>query len=241
MHYPPLDTPKQIAPGIYIVDSTMSGLLGRVLPVRMTVIGLPDGTLLLHSPTRYTPRLAAALQRIGPIRHLAAPSFAHWTMVKPWQQALPDAITWAAPGLRKRRQVRRNGLRLDRDLGPEAPPEWGDAIALKTIPGAGGFREVALLHRPSRTLVLTDLVVNLEPQKVPPIVLPLTRLFGSLAPDGMAPPYLRFIVRCRKAEAKAAVRELLQWAPERVVFSHGRWFEQDAAQRLGRSMRWLLA
>jgi hypothetical protein len=63
--YPPLDTPKPIADGIFIVDSTLPGLLGKVLPVRMTVIRLPDGTLLLHSPTRLTEALRQALLRLG--------------------------------------------------------------------------------------------------------------------------------------------------------------------------------
>ncbi|MBS0643235.1 MAG: DUF4336 domain-containing protein [Proteobacteria bacterium] len=218
----------------------MSGLLGKVLPVRMTAIRLPDGALLLHSPTRYSPELAAALERIGPVRHLVAPNIAHWMMLKDWQEAFPQAMTWAAPGLRERRQVRRSGLRLDRDLGPEPPPVWGDAIALRTIPGAGGFHEVALFHHPSRTLVLTDLALNLEPPKVPAIIRPLARLFGILAPDGMPPPYLRFAVNRRHAEAEAAARELLGMQPERVVFAHGRWFDRDGAQHLRHSMRWLL-
>jgi hypothetical protein len=162
-------------------------------------------------------------------------------MLKPWQDAFPEAITWAAPGLRERRQVRRSGLRLDRDLGSEPPPVWGDAIAIRTIPGAGGFHEVALFHQPSATLVLTDLALNMEPLKVPAIVRPLLRLFGSLAPEGMPPPYLRFAVRRRQTEAEAAARALLQWQPERVVFAHGRWFDRDGAHHLRRSMRWLLA
>ncbi|MFL5257483.1 MAG: DUF4336 domain-containing protein [Rhodopila sp.] len=239
--YPPLDTPKPIADDVFIVDSTMPGLIGRVLPVRMTVIRLPDGALLLHSPTRYSPALAQALEQIGPIRHLVAPNIAHWTLLKPWQDAFPQATTWAAPGLRDRRQVRRSGLRLDHDLGPEPPPAWGNNIALRIIPGAAGFHEVAMFHRPSGTLVLTDLVLNLEPPKLPALARPIMRLFGSLAPDGMPPPYLRLAVHWRRADARAAVRELLQWQPQRVVFSHGRWFNRDATQHLRRSMRWLLA
>ena len=239
--YPPLDTPKPIGRDIFIVDSIMSGVVGKVLPVRMTVIRLPDGSLLLHSPTRYSPALARALEQIGPIRHLVAPNIAHWMMLKPWQEAFPQAITRAAPGLRERRQVRRSGVRLDSDLASQPPPAWGDAITLRTIPGAAGFHEVALFHRPSGTLLLTDLVLNLEASKVPALMRPVMRLFGSLAPDGMPPPYLRFAVHRRRAEAAAAVRDLLRLQPERVVFAHGRWFDRDATQQLRHSMRWLLA
>ncbi|HEX2940403.1 MAG TPA: DUF4336 domain-containing protein, partial [Rhodopila sp.] len=114
--YPPLDTPKPVADGVFVVDSIMSGMLSALLPVRMTVIRLPNGDLLLHSPTRFSFRLKEALDAIGPIRHLVAPNVTHWVFLRDWQRACPQATTWAAPGLRDRRNVRRRGLRLDRDL-----------------------------------------------------------------------------------------------------------------------------
>jgi hypothetical protein len=136
--YEPLDTPKPIADGVFIVDSMLPGLLGKVLPVRMTVIRLPDGTLLLHSPTRLTEALRQALPRLGPVAHLVAPNIAHWTLLKPWQQAFPQATTWAVPGLRERRQVRRSRVRVDAELRNTAPAAWGDAIDLCIVPGGLG-------------------------------------------------------------------------------------------------------
>jgi hypothetical protein len=206
----------------------------------MTVIRLPDGTLLLHSPTRMTEALRQALLRLGPVAHLVAPNIAHWTLLKPWQQAFPQAITWAAPGLRERRQVRRSLVRIDAELGSLPPAAWGEAIDLCLVPGGLGFHEVAMFHRPSGTLVLTDLVLNLEPPKVPPVARPLARLFGSLAPGGMPPPYLRMIIRMRRAAAVSAAERLLRFNPERVIFAHGRWFDSDASPQLRRSLRWLL-
>ena len=238
--YQPLDTLKPLADGVFIVDSLLPGLLGKLLPVRMTVLRLPDNTLLLHSPTRFSATLGQALQSIGPVAHLVAPNPAHWTLIKPWQQAFPQATTWAAPGLRDRRQVRRSRLRLDYDLGTRAPALWGDSIDLVMMKGGFGFHEAALFHRPSRTLVLTDLVLNLEPGKLPALARPLMRLFGSTAPDGMPPPYLRFAVRRGGQQAVTAAQEMLALQPERVVFSHGRCFESDATFHLQRSFRWLL-
>jgi hypothetical protein len=237
--YPPLDTPKPVAEGIFVVDSLMSGALGKVLSVRMTVIRLPDGGVLLHSPTRFDPRLRRALEAIGPIRHLVAPNIAHWTFLKDWQRACPDAVTWAAPGLRERSQVRRSGLRLDHDL-VEAPKAWGGVLELDSVPGGLGFREITLFHVPTRTLLLTDLVLNLEAPRLPALLRPLALLFGVVAPDGMPPPYLRAIIRLRQSMAVRVVSRLLAQKPERVIFAHGRWFEQDGTAALRRSLRWLL-
>lgn len=238
--YPPLDTPKPVAESVFIVDSLLSGIVGRVVPARMTVIRLRDGGLLLHSPTRFSYRLKAELERLGPIRHLVAPNLAHWMFLKPWQRACPDATTWASPGVRERSQVRRSGVRLDHDLGDAAPRAWGGGIELVAVPGGMGFNESALFHQPSRTLVLTDLVLNLEAPKVPALLRPVARLFGIVAPDGMPPPYLRGVFNLRRQEAQQAASRLLALRPERVVFAHGRWFERDGTAALRRSLRWLL-
>ena len=238
--YPPLDTPKPVAEGVFVVDSVLENPLGAVIATRMTVMRLPDGGLLLHSPTRYSLALKGALEVIGPVRHLVAPNLAHWTFMKDWQDACPEATTWAAPGLRGRGQVRRSGVRLDHDLGAATPPEWGDAIEVVPVPGGAGFTEVALFHRPSETLVLTDLVINLEEPKVPLPLRPVTWAFGVMAPEGMPPPYLRAVVRWRQAEAAQGAARLVALRPERVIFAHGLWFERDGEARLRRSLRWLL-
>ncbi len=237
--YPPLDTPKPVADDVWIIDSLLPGAVGRVLPARMTVIRVPDG-LLLHSPTRFDPALLEQLQRIAPVRHLVAPNFAHWMFLLPWQRACPEAVTWAAPGLRRRRPVRKSGVRLDHDLGDRAPVEWGDGLILVAVPGGLGWREAALFHRATRTLVLADLVVNLEEEKLPRAVRPAARLLGTVAPDGMPPAYLRAVIKLRRRGAAAAAQTLLALRPERVIFAHGRWFERDGAAALRRSMRWLL-
>ncbi len=238
--YPPLDTPKPVAPDLFVVDSLLPGLLGRILPARMTVIRLPNDDLVLHSPTRFTPRLRSALETLGKIRHLVAPNTEHWIYLPEWQRECPDAATWISPGLRGRTSVVRSLVRLDHDLPEASPPEWSGVIELETIRGGLGFSETALFHVPTRTLVLSDLALNLEIWKLPVLIRPLVRAFGSMAPDGMPPPYVRAIVRMGGSEARAATQRLLDRRPERVIFSHGRWFESDGTAKLRRSLRWLL-
>jgi hypothetical protein len=115
--YPPVDVPKSLADDVWIVDSGPISAMALKLPVRMGVVRLKDGSLLLHSPTRYTPDLGHALEALGTIRHLVAPTLAHWMFLKEWQNAYPDAKTWGVPALRDRAQVRAAGVRIDVDLG----------------------------------------------------------------------------------------------------------------------------
>ncbi|MEF2554368.1 DUF4336 domain-containing protein [Aurantimonas sp. A2-1-M11] len=237
--YPPLDVPKKVADSIWIVDSGPIRPLGLRLPIRMTVIRLVDGSLLLHSPTRFDAALKSEIEQIGRISHFVAPNSAHWTFLKAWQEHVPEAMTWAAPGLRDRRQVRRSGVRLDSDLRPGAAG-WPQEIIPIIVPGIGGFAEVALYHQPSRTLVLVDLVQNLEVEKLPSSSRIPARLAGVTAPHGRAPIYLRAIVKAKGHDAKTAGRRLAALEPDRVIFSHGAWFEQDGAAHLRRSLGWLL-
>lgn len=238
--YPPLDVPKPVADGVWIVDSAPLHVLGLPLPIRMTVLRLANGDLWLHSPTRFDDRLRRELERHGPIRHLVAPNIAHWTFLQEWQLACPAATTWAAPGLRQRAQAQRAAIVVDRDLSDVAPEAWREEIEQVIVPGGVGFREVDFFHRPSRTLVLTDLVVNLEAEKLPALIRPLARLIGVVGPNGRAPIYLRLVVLMRREAARAAAERLVGFDPERVIFAHGRPFEEDAAAALRRSLAWLL-
>jgi hypothetical protein len=238
--YPPLDVPKPVADGVWIVDGGPLKPAGMPLPIRMTVLRLAGGGLLLVSPTPFSRALLAEVERLGPVEHLLAPSTGHWQFVADWQRACPGATTWAVPKLAKRRQVRESRLRIDRELDGRDPSPWGEAIEHVVVPGGLGFREAALFHRPSRTLVLTDLVVNLEPDKLPLVERIGARLIGGLAPDGMAPVYLRLVFKLRRDDARGAAERLLALAPEGVIFAHGAWFERDGEARLRHSFRWLL-
>jgi hypothetical protein len=237
---PPLDTLKPVAEGIWIVDSGPLRALGLPLPIRMTVVRLETGETWLHSATRWTGELQAEIESEGRIGHLVAPSAAHWSFLQEWQGRCPNAVTWAAPGLRDRSQVKKAGVRIDRDLADGAPPPWAGEIDQMVIRGGFGITEVAFLHRLSRTLILTDLIENVEREKVSPLLRPLVRLMGALAPDGQAPAHYRFVLNRNRAEVARAARQLLDWAPERVIFAHGRWFDTDGTARLRHALRWVL-
>lgn len=238
--YPPLDVPKPVAENVWIVDSGPIRVLGLPLPVRMTVVRLGSGGLLLHSPTTFSFALKSALDEIGPIEHLIAPNTVHWMFVKEWQRHLPEVTTWGAPGLRARAPVQKAGVTIDRDLGVNAPEAWSPDIEQVIVPGAGGFCEVALFHKASRTLILTDLIQNLESDKLPMPQRLLLAAAGSTAPNGRAPAYLRAVVKLGGVPAKKAGARLIALAPDRVLFTHGRWFETDAAGRLKQSLAWLV-
>jgi hypothetical protein len=84
--------------------------LGR-LPCRITIIRLADGALFLHSPIRLDAPIRMALEELGPIRVIVAPSKAHHLFVADYVKAYPDARLHGAPGLAEK--TRGSEVRLD--------------------------------------------------------------------------------------------------------------------------------
>lgn len=233
--YSPVDLPKPLAESVWIVDSGPISAMGLKLPVRMTVVRLKEGGLLLHSPTRHTAELGQALEALGPIRHIVAPTVAHWMFLKDWQLAYPGATSWGVPALRGRAQVRRSGVRIDSDLGDQAPDAWADDIQQGMVRGGGGFEEAWFLHKASRTLLLADLIENLEPSKLPSMTAATMRV--TMATCGTTGVHVRAALALGGA-ARDAIRAMLDTDPARVVFAHGKPFTEDASAQLKRAFAW---
>lgn len=230
---------SRVTDDIWIVDDTPISAAGLQLPVRMTVVRLSNGGLVLHSPVRYSPALRHQMERLGPIRYLLAPNIAHWIFLSDWQRELPDAKTFAARGLSARKQVRAARIRIDRELGDTVPDEW--IADLETVAvNAPMFSEIELFDKRSRTLILTDIVQNLDPGNLNAPNEAAANLLGIAKPDGKAPVYLRLLLRLGGRSVQAAAERLVSLAPDRVIFAHGDWFQTAGRERLRRSLGWLL-
>lgn len=241
MTYPPLDVPKAVADGVWVVDGpTVSfGVPGMKLrhPTRMTVIALQDGSLFLHSPTKPTPELQAEIDALGRVRWIIGPNRVHYWWIPEWHAAYPDAEVWLAPKIQK--QAERAGKPISfatHELEAASTYPWDSVIQTLATPRGSFMTEYDFFHRPSRTLVLTDLVENFELQKVDSR---LMRLFIRFAgATGKTPRDIRLFVS--RKQLKRALETMIAWQPERVILSHGRWFEHDAAAELRRVYGWLL-
>lgn len=238
--YEPLFTLKPVAPDIWVVDGPVIRFYGMPFPTRMTVIRLSGSGLFIHSPVALGPGLSEALAELGEMAHLISPNWIHYAWIPDWQRAFPKARAWASPGVRERAASRGVAIAFDGDLGAEAPPEWADEIDQMIVEGSPLHREVVFFHRASRTLVLTDLIENFEPAKVPFWFRPLIWLGGVSDPDGKTPLDMRISFRRGRAQARAAVERMIGWGPERVILAHGRWYERNGVAELRRAFRWLL-
>jgi hypothetical protein len=237
--YEPINVYKPIAPDIGIVDGPFEYLTvgGITLPLpfttRMTVVRLSNGDLFLHSPVRFDARLAGELRGLGRVRHLVSPNQFHYAHIGEWARAFPETISWASPGVRRRARARHMDIDFTRDLDAGAPQEWRLEIDQLLFPG-GYFKEFVFFHKASRTLILTDAIINIELDKISEPWRTVVRLSGMYHPYGQIFFGMRLPLIFQWGERKAAIAKILSWRPQRILLSHGRCFDADADEVIAR-------
>ncbi|MDT8328204.1 MAG: DUF4336 domain-containing protein [Roseovarius sp.] len=238
--YEPLNTLKPRGEGIWIVDGPAVKSCGFPFSTRATVVRLENGDLWVHSPTEMAEGLRAELDALGPVAHLIAPNSAHYIHLGDWQAAYPRAKVWAAPGVVDRAAQNGVTLAVERSLRPDrAEAPWKGQLEQLIVAGSKTHREAVFLHRASRTLILTDLIQNIETAKLPARFRPFVWLNGIDDTDGKTSPLLRWTFRDKEAMADS-VETLIGWAPERIVLAHGRCYHRDGVGELERAFRKLL-
>jgi hypothetical protein len=202
---------------------------GVHLPSRMTIIRLPSGDLLLHSPVPIDDALAAELAQLGPVAHVVAPSLFHHLFVQKALDRYPHALLTAAPGLAEKRAE----LPVADVLADDPPPAWEGVIDQALIRGAPRLNEVAMLHRPTGTLIVSDLVFNVRnPQSwSTALALRMMGTHGRLRQSRAWHLYTK-----DRAEVRSSVEKLLSWEFDRVLPGHGDPFEGNARAAMREAM-----
>jgi len=223
---------RQLDDAIWVVDHpdfTMPG--GIAIGTRTTLVRLSDGGVFMHSPGPLSVSLAEQIEEIGPVRFIVAPNAYHHLFVAENAKAWQSAEIHLAPGLAAKQQ-----LSFTAELGDEPPPAWSADLDQCLVAGAPRLNEVAFLHRPSRTLILTDLAFNVaRPASLRTrLFFRLTGVHGGFSTSRL----MRLLVRDRAA-ARSSAERVLGWEFDRIIVSHGDVLEDDAQRSLQRALAWL--
>ncbi|MBS8225795.1 DUF4336 domain-containing protein [Vannielia litorea] len=242
--YAPLYRLKPLGSEIWLVDGgviDMSyGPASLPFTTRMVVVRLPGGGLWLWSPVEPEPGLVEAVSALGTVAHIVSPNFIHYAHIPAWSALFPEARVWASPGVGERAKRQRVEVRFTDDLGNAPPEAWAEVIDQVIFRGSKVMVEVDFFHRPSGTLILADMIENVEPERVHSRWMRLLmRAGGVLAPRGSTPRDVQMTFWGRRAEARTAVQRFRDWAPERIVIAHGKCIEDNVAAEIERAFRWV--
>ena len=224
---------RELATDVWTRDQPL-GFFGIEIGTRMTVLGLPGSRLLLHSPVHRTPELAAEVEKLGTPAFIVAPNRFHHLYAGEWRDAYPDSRLYVAPGL----ETKRKDLRITGVLDAAPAPEWADTIDQVRVEGFPLANEVVLFHRPSGTVVASDLLFNIT-ESSPPLTRFAMRLSGAYGRPSST-LLERFFVRDRAA-FRRSLEKILAWPIRRIVLAHGEVVESDARGALERAYSWVLA
>lgn len=164
----------------------LQGIFYVVVPIRMTVVKLAAGGLLVYAPVAPTPECLRLVNELvakhGPVKYIILPTVSgieHKVFVGPFARCFPESQVFVSPdqwsfplnlplswlGFPGKRTHK---LPLESDQSPFAD-EFDYEILGPLDLGLGKFEEVALFHKRSQTLLLTDSIISI-PQTPPDIV-----------------------------------------------------------------------
>jgi len=252
-------TPQYLNPGVYTADRPF---MWNTIDVgcRSTIIELPSSStsslpdLWIHSPVTLDGPMQKALQSVGKVKYVVSPNYEHVKFAPQWFQAYPDSELWACPGLPERLpEVYWKGevpygyrpkdwqgqKKTSRTLGWDTDVIDALHIDVEINPFTGKpfFNEVIYYHKPSKTLMTTDLFWNYPADTVPnsefgrddswelaPVVdrVPFRSRLWKVGMDKIFTPfYNNFMVQDKDAYKEIANHIINVWDVEMVIPAHG--------------------
>ncbi len=199
----------------------------------MTVMQVGDGGLVVHCALRMSEPDMQCLDAIGRVAYVIVPNPFHASEAPWYADRYPEAKT-LLPQAMRRKQERR--MRIDGTIEDSWPAELQGELDALLIDGLR-LPETAYRHARSKTLVVTDLVMNFGNDHFRGILKLLMRINGIV--DRFGPSRLLRSAIKDKAAFRDSLARLMQWDFDRVVMSHGRVLETDGKTKMAKAFGFL--
>src|SRR3954452_16955701 len=108
------------AEGVWLASAPVR-IVGMRLTATMALLRLDDGSLVAYSAVALTPERRAAVDALGRVAHVYAPSLYHHRWAAEWAAAYPAARVHAPEGLTRK-------LRVNRVLGDGNEPAFDGVV-----------------------------------------------------------------------------------------------------------------
>ncbi len=215
--------------------------LGINVGSRMSVVGLPSGALVLISPIKLDAQDCQMLDSLGTVGHIIAPNLFHHFSIGSTQKLYPEAQTWGVAGLAEKCPDLLINQQLPSSGSFEDTLEYFSFNGFRTIMpnGIKPANETVFYHRPTRTLILTDVAYNFDRNNTLGTRLAAKVLLGSY--ETLMPSRFEKLATRDKTQVADSVEQVLNWDFDRVVPGHGSVVETDGKAQFEAGYKWFLA
>lgn len=202
-------------------------VLGTQHGRNVTVIRLTSGKTVIHSMAPFPASDAESIRQLGPPGWLVESMLLHDTYAQEGRATFPGVPFLGPPGFSEV-----VGFPTE-PLSP-APAEWAGEIEVIPIEGAPKLQEHAVLHLPSRTLIVADLIFNFRADERGWDRFFHRHIAGFLRYPGMSRIF-RLFIKDREA-FRASIARVMAWDFDRIIVGHGEVIERDGKALLQRGL-----
>ena len=201
---------KPLAENVWLLRYPLK-LLGADLNRNVTVLRLKSGDLVIHSTGPFTSDDVAAISALGRPRWIMDVMARHDSFAREGRGAFPEAVYLAPEG-------------FSETVGfPTQPlvdqPEWDGEIEVMLLEGVPSMKEHVVLHRPSRTLIVADLMFDFGADAPTWTHALMFLAVGAKHDPGMARS-MRLTVK-DKAALKTSLARMMAWDCDRLSVGLG--------------------
>jgi len=215
---------EELSNGIWTQVEPLS-MMGIQFGNRTTVIKLDDNNLLLHSPGRLTEKFKNNLDELGKVKYIVAPNYYHSLFFEKYVEAYSEVEIFMAPKLEKKR----SDIPCSGVLGSIPLIHWSAELEQHLVEGLPAFNEVVFCHKPSKTLILTDLAVNmLNPKGI------MTNIHFFVHGANRRFAFSRIVkmmIKDKNAFSKS-LQLIMNWDFDRILVSHGEIIASDGKKTM---------
>ncbi len=212
---------------ILTLDSTLKMPLTN-LPIRMTLVKLNNRVVMI-SPLPKIQSFKSKIKEFGEVSDVVAPNLFHNLGVRPAAECYPKARFWKIKGLENKIK----DLDWHNEINPQSWDYQND-LEVHLIRGMPKFNEAVFLHKPSQTLIVTDLCFNLlDAHGIGSRI--IYGLFGTYRKFAISRLFLKLVKD--KNDFKQSIESLLTLDFDNIIMAHGHPVEGGAKDILANAFR----
>lgn len=215
-----------LAPNLWLLSYPLK-VLGANIGRNVTILRLASSQLVIHSTAPFSNDDAAAIRQLGQPGWLVDAMLRHDTYAKEALTMFPGVPYLAPEGFAEVISYPTQPL-------VPAPPAWAGEIEVLELGGVPSMRETAMLHVPSRTLIVADLAMNFPNDQPMWQELLLKLAVGKHHAPGISRSF-KVMVK-DEAALKASIARLMAWDFDRLIVGHGSPILAGAKARLQQAL-----